>query len=174
VLSVLALLPVTAAAGCSSSTSGSTTTSLPATSAPTTTESPSAVRHQVEHVYATLFNFGDKSVSAKTAAVQDGAGLARAFRQALSSSLAKEATGARVRSVDVLTVALCGQAAVPAPCAKVTYDILGAGGKPLFPTSSVGYSVETNGRWLVAKSTICSLLTLFYSASGKKGSPPGC
>jgi hypothetical protein len=37
-----------------------------------------------------------------------------------------------------------------------------------------GYAVFVAGHWLVAKTTICGLLGLFYSASGKSGSPKGC
>jgi hypothetical protein len=63
---------------------------------------------------------------------------------------------------------------VSSPCAKVTYDLLGPGGSPLFPTASSGYAVLSGGRWLVAKSTICGLLGLFFQASGRSGAPPGC
>jgi len=39
---------------------------------------------------------------------------------------------------------------------------------------NTGYAVLSNGKWLVAKTTICTLLGLFYTAEGKQGSPPGC
>ena len=63
--------------------------------------------------------------------------------------------------------------ALPDPCAHVNYDIHGPGGTAILPGNN-GYAVYTNGKWLVAKTTICTLLGLFYTASGKTGTPPGC
>ena len=62
---------------------------------------------------------------------------------------------------------------MPSPCAKVTYSILGQGGSALLG-GETGYAVYVNGKWLVAKPTVCSLLGLFYEATGKTGSPQGC
>ena len=72
-----------------------------------------------------------------------------------------------------MTGSACTTAKLPSPCAKVSYDILGAGGTPLL-AGQTGYAVDVSGKWLVAKVTICTLLGLFYSAEGKSGSPPGC
>ncbi len=55
----------------------------------------------------------------------------------------------------------------------MVYDILGTGGTAILPMNN-GYAIFSNGQWLVAKATICTLLGLFYSAEGKTGSPPGC
>jgi hypothetical protein len=135
---------------------------------------PAQADAAVSHAFTTLFNFRDHSVDAKTAVVQDGDTLHTAIAEALSSSLAKQATGARVSAVRLLSKSSCTQAALRSPCAKVTYDLLGPSGKPLFTTPSLGYAVDVDGRWLVAKSTICGLLELFYSVSGHHGVPPGC
>lgn len=140
----------------------------------TSTMNPATAKTQIGHAYSTLFNFSNKNVSAKVSLIQNGSSVERALSEALSSSLAKSATGARVDAVQLLGASDCSQDALPAPCARVTYDLLGAGGAPLFTTPSSGYAVYLGGRWLVAKSTICSLLGLFYSASGRSGSPPGC
>jgi hypothetical protein len=135
---------------------------------------PTSARAGLERAYSTLFNFGNKSVSAKTAVIENGSSLTKALTEALSSSLANSAAGARVDTVALLSESACSQVSLASPCAKVTYDLLGRNGSPLFPTSSTGYGVYVNGRWLVAKSTICALLGLFYSASGRSGTPPGC
>ena len=124
--------------------------------------------------YATLFDFANANVAAKTAVIQDGRALRQALTQALSSSLAKEAGGAKVLSVHLRSASACRQAALPSPCAEVTYELLSPSQTPLFPTPSSGYAVYIQRHWLVAKSTICGLLELFYSTSGHHGSPPGC
>ena len=141
---------------------------------PPTTTTAAMATADVGRAYDTLFDFADTSVSAKTAVIQDGATLRAALTQALSSSLAKSATGARVDDVTLLDGGACRSLPLPSPCAKVTYDLLGANAQPLFPTPSTGYALSVGGHWLVAKSTICSLLGLFYSASGRSGTPPGC
>jgi len=129
---------------------------------------------EISHAYSTLFDFANHSVSAKTAVIQNGSTLRTALKQALSSSLAKEATGAKVISVRLLSTLQCQEAALVSPCAMVTYNLLGPTHEPLFSTPSSGYAVYVKGRWLVAKATICGLLELFYSTSGHKGVPSGC
>lgn len=136
--------------------------------------SPATAKADISRSYAAVFNFSNKSVSAKTSVIENGSSLKKAIAQALSSSLAKTATGAQVVSVKLLGATACSQAALPSPCAVVTYNLLGTNRKPLFTTPSSGYAVFVSGKWLVAKSTICGLLELFYSASGRSGTPPGC
>jgi hypothetical protein len=58
---------------------------------------------------------------------------------------------------------------LPSPCATVIYDILGPNKKPVL-TGSAGSAVYVSGTWLVAKSTICTLLTLDNGGS----TPSGC
>lgn len=135
---------------------------------------PAKAKAEIGHAYDTLFNFSNHRVSAKTAVIQDGGTLRKALSEALASSLAKKATGATVVSVQLLAATQCRNDALPSPCAKVTYNLLGADKAPLFATPAAGYAVYLGGRWLVAKSTICGLLALFYSASGRRGSPPNC
>ncbi|MHB8329457.1 MAG: hypothetical protein ACYDD6_07540 [Acidimicrobiales bacterium] len=154
-------------AACGSSKSASTTTTtvpLDSATAPTL----------IGRSYETLFNLSVKTVTDKIAVIQDGASVRTALSQAMASSLSNSSTGARVDTTVILQGPGCTQQHIPSPCAKVTYDILGATGQPLLPTPSTGYAVYADGTWLVAKTTICSLLGLFYSASGKSGTPPGC
>lgn len=138
------------------------------------TVNPAQAKSAIERSYATLFDFTNHSVTQKMAVIQDGSTLRKALTDALSSSLAKNAAGAKVSAVHVLTASGCQSAALPSPCAKVTYSLLSPSHTPLFATASTGYAVYVSGRWLVAKSTICGLLELFYSASGHSGTPPGC
>lgn len=135
---------------------------------------PAQAKAAIERVYATLFDFANHSVTAKTAVVQDGSTLRAALKEALSSSLAKEAAGAKVLNVQLLSSSRCSQAALPSPCAEVTYNLLSPSHTPLFVTPSTGYAVYVRDHWLAAKSTICGLLELFWSASGRHGQPPGC
>ena len=142
--------------------------------AATSTQAAGATRAEVARAYGTLFDFTRGTVAGKLAVIEDGSSLRAALTAALGSALAKSATGARVDSVTLLSAVACRQGGVTHPCARVSYDLLGPKGTPLFSTPSTGYAVAPRGRWLVAKSTICSLLSLFYSASGRSGSPPGC
>ena len=105
--------------------------------------------------------------------IQDGPQISGAMQQALSSSEASAAQGAKIDTVKILTPAQCAKESLPSQCAHVVYDILGTGGTAILPNNN-GYAVYTNGHWLVAKATICTLLGLFYTAEGKTGSPPGC
>jgi len=134
---------------------------------------PTKAKNEIEHAYGTVFNFSNKKVSSKTSSIQNGSSLEKALTQVLSSSLGKEATGARVDSVKLLASTACSQVPLPWPCALVTYDVLGPNGTTLLSRSS-GYAVYAQGKWLVAKSTICGLLQLFYQETGRSGYPPGC
>lgn len=154
------------AAACSSSSPPATTT----TTKPVDTATAQA---DIGAAYNTLFNFSVNSTTEKLAVVQDGAQVKTALTQALASPLAKGSGGARVDNSLILYGEGCSSQKLPSPCAKVTYDILGTSGTPSL-AGQTGYAVYSNGSWLVAKATICGLLDLFYQASGKSGSPPGC
>jgi hypothetical protein len=142
--------------------------------------SPSAVtfnhtqaKTDIGNAYDTLFHFSSGTLASKEAVIQNGTTLAAAMNQALHSSEAGAAGGAKVDSVTFLSATQCTAKSLPSPCAHVVYDILGPSGTAILPNNN-GYSVLTNGKWLVAKTTICTLLGLFYTAEGKTGSPPGC
>lgn len=148
---------------------GSSGSSNPGPTSSTQATSGAGAVAAVTAVYGTLFDLANPAVDPKVAAVQDGGSLRAALTTELSSPLAKEATGATVTSVQVDSASTCGDQGLPSTCAGVSYDILGTTGKPLFPTASKGYAVYVGGKWLVAKETICGLLSL---AGG--GPPAGC
>jgi len=162
VVSVLAL----GMAACSSS-------SPPATTA--VTYNKATAQTDINAVLNTLFNLSKANENAVIASLQDGPSLKTAVTQGVDSSLASSSKGAKLDSYKVLTTAGCKAAAqpLPSPCAKVVYDILGPTGTAILPNSQ-GYVVFQNGKWLVAKQTICGLFGLMYQTEGKTGSPPGC
>jgi hypothetical protein len=123
----------------------------------------------IDHAYKTLFDLANPAIAPKLLVVQDGATLTKAFTTALHSALAKEAAGAKVVTVKIEKGAACSKEFLPSPCAAVTYDVLGPTGKALL-TGSSGGAVYVNSRWLVAKSTICTLLTLDNGGTA----PTGC
>lgn len=160
----LASLLLAALAACGSS--GSTSTSSTGSTQPVSGAGAVAA---VTAAYSTLFNLADPAVEPKVAVVQDGESLRSTLTSELRSPLAKQATGATVTAVAVQPAATCAQQALPSPCAIVDYNILSKTGKPLFPTASKGYAVYSGGKWLVAKETICGLLSLAGNAM-----PAGC
>jgi len=148
------------AAACGSSTS-------------TPTVNKATAGGDINTAYKTVFDLANPSLNPKIAAIQDGSSIQTAFNQALTSSLAKSSAGAKLDSYTLLSSAKCTSASVPSPCAKVVYDIDGPTGTAILPNSQ-GYAVFVNGKWLVAKATICGLLGLFKQASGQTGTPQGC
>ncbi|HXQ91319.1 MAG TPA: hypothetical protein VN768_07125 [Acidimicrobiales bacterium] len=137
------------------------------------TYNPTTAKTDIAANYDTLFHFSTGTLASKEAVIQDGTGLKTAMHQALTSSESSAAQGAKVDSVSFLSTSQCTGKKLPTPCAKVKYDILGSGGTAIL-AGNTGYTVLVNGKWVVAKTTICTLLGLFYTASGKSGTPPGC
>jgi hypothetical protein len=123
--------------------------------------------------FNSFFDFSSGTVTDKLAVVQDGGSLRRALTEALSNPFARAATGAKVEAIKMLDPAGCAQASLSAPCALVTYDVVGAKDAVILPNSQ-GYAVTFDGRWRVARVTVCELFELFYQASAKTGTPPGC
>ena len=158
---LLAVLPL-AAAACSGSSSPTTTTK-PVDSA--------AAPALIAQSFGTLFDFSNKSVNNKVAVIQGGAQVKASLEQALASPLSSASVGAKIDSSTVESGSACTSQHISSPCAKVSYEIEEANGSSI---TESGYAVYDNGSWLVAKATICSLLDLFYQASGKSGSPAGC
>jgi hypothetical protein len=169
-VSIILLAIVLTAAACSGTGTSSTTTTGPPTSIDQAT-----AQTDINQAYDTLFNLANKSVDAKLAVIQNGAALRAAITQALRSSLAATAAGATVGGIELLDRAGCQSAVVPWPCAKVTYDILGPDRQPVLSNAG-GFAVFLTGRWLVAKNTICGLLSLLaqQGSGSSHGSPAGC
>ena len=120
-----------------------------------------------------MFDFANGVVSEKLDAIQDGTTLDVAMTQTVSSSYASTALGARIDTYQMLDGSACAKVSLSAPCAQVTYDILGPGVSVIL-SGSQGYAVSVNGQWLVAKGTVCSLFGLLYEAAGSTATPPGC
>jgi hypothetical protein len=156
------------AAGSSSSNSSSTTASTTAATVNAATEN-----QDITNSFNTLFDLANPSIDPKIAVVQDGSSIRTAFQAALQSSAASSAAGAKIDTITPMSPSACHAASLPSPCAKVVYDILGPSGTAILPNSQ-GYAVYVDGQWLVAKTSICQLLVLFYQTEGKTGSPPGC
>lgn len=135
--------------------------------------SAAASKAEITSVYDKLFDFADKSIPAKVAAVQDGASLQTAIDQGMSSPLASGVAGASVSSVTLLSNSACTAKDVPTPCASVGYSLLSTSGSAVL-SGETGYATYASGKWLVAKVTICGLLDSLYSVEGKTGVPPGC
>ena len=154
------------AAACSSSGNSAGNTTVP-------TFNPATESADIGASYNTLFNLSNPAIGPKLVVIQNGDQVKTAMQQALSSSLASSSAGSKIDSVKPLTAAQCSAQSLPSPCAQVVYDILGSTGSAILPNSQ-GYAVYANGKWLVAKKTICSLLVLFYQAAGRTGSPTGC
>jgi hypothetical protein len=150
-----------ALAACSSSSVPPTTT--------TTLPSPAASTAAIKQAYTILFDLSNSAVSPKLAVVQDGSVLRSAMTSTLKTGLAKEAGGATTTSVVIEHGAACSDETLPSPCAKVTYNIVSPTGQVLL-SHSIGLAVYKDGKWLVAKQTICTLLELANGGSAL----PGC
>ncbi len=174
-VAAIALAACSSGAGSSASTSTTTTTSTTAAPASTTTPTVTTLpplkssTAAIDYAYKTLFDLADPAIAPKLKVVQDGAALQKAFTAALHSALAKDAAGAKLDTVKIEKGAACAREFLPSPCAAVTYDVLGPTGKALL-TGSSGGAVYVNSKWLVAKSTICTLLTLDNGGT----TPTGC
>lgn len=170
---VVACLPAVLLSACSSSSSGTTTTTTSATTTssvvPSSLPPTSVSDSSIKKAYATLFDLANPAIPPKLAVVQDGSSLKTAFTNAIHSALAKEAAGASVSKITILQGSACTNDVLPSPCATVVYDILGPNRKPVL-TGSSGSAVYLSEHWLVAKTTICALLTL--EAGGT--TPSGC
>ncbi len=156
--------PSTQASVPSASTQPQTTTSLVAVP---------AAASAIGRSFNTVFDFANGVVSEKLDAIQDGTTLDVAMTQAVSSSYASTALGARIDTYQMLDGSACAQVSLPAPCAQVTYDILGPGVSVIL-SGSQGYAVSVDGQWLVAKGTVCSLFGLLDEVAGSTATPPGC
>ncbi len=166
------------------STSGSTcppgagcpvpvTTTPPSEPPPSSTTVPSSPDvSAITQAFQTLFG-PSSTVSERAGAIENGSSLQTALTDASNSSLAANLSGVQVNDVTFPDDSGCTSAGVDNPCAKVLYDILGSGGSPVL-AGNIGYAVSVNGAWLVSTATACSLLDLFWQASGAAGNPPGC
>jgi hypothetical protein len=123
----------------------------------------------IKHAYTVLFDLASPALAPKIAVIQGGSLLEGAMKAALKSALAESAAGATVSEVTIEHGSACKNELLPSPCAAVTYDIFSPTKAVVLPKAG-GLAVYEHGHWLVAKTTICTLLEL--ADSGKV--PPGC
>jgi len=135
--------------------------------------SVAASRGPVTTVYQNLFDFSAHHTLAEMESdIQGGTALKTALEQGASSSLASGVSGATINSLSIPQSSACSAQKVPAPCAKVNFDIMA--GSTAVLSDETGYASYSTGKWLVAKITICTLLDAMYSVEGNSGTPPGC
>ena len=128
---------------------------------------PATVQTDVKALYTTFFSLSNRSVPAKLALIEDGSKFGAAESAALKfgstfspfGPQAITAKGARVKSVTLVPDSSCEKANVSAPCAQVTYSIVGTDQQELLANQR-GYAVYVNGHWLVSKTTLCGLFHL--------------
>ncbi len=137
---------------------------------PATTDAPTTA---IGRTFNTFLDFNNPSVPDKVAVVEDGSELRQAIGEAVATPFADAAFGSRIDSSALLDSSQCALVSLPTPCAWVTYDVVGAKSAVILP-GSLGYAVSVDGQWRVAKVTVCGLFELFYQASAKSGTPPGC
>jgi hypothetical protein len=147
---VAAGIAVTLAA-CSSGSSSSSST--------TTTQNPAQATAAITTSWTGFFDGGNPDSKAKLLLLQNNAKLTAVYNKAYATPLAAM-TSTKVTSVAVLPASQCQQAAVPSPCAKVSYDLINRQtGAPLL-AGQTGYAVNVNGKWLVSQNTFCALIGL--------------
>jgi hypothetical protein len=123
-------------AACGGGSGGKTATSP--------TADPAAAKAAITHLYETFFS---ASIPTAQTMLQDGASLGKAF------SIANKLKGTTKESSKVKKVVLTG-----ATTANVTFSLSG-NGTVLIPSSD-GKAVYVGGKWLVAKQTFCTLVSL--------------
>lgn len=153
-VSAFLLLPVMAVTACGSSGGGGGSTLSPSTAAQPDGSNRAGATAAIKTLYAQFFSAPEaKAVTL----LQDGASLRKAI------AVAAKIKGKNTESAKVQKVTF------PTPTtATVTYA-LSSNGTVVIP-SGTGQAVYENGKWLFAKQTFCTLVSL---GNGGKN-PPGC
>ena len=126
-------------------------------------QSPAQATAEITSTWETFFSANGKADQIQGLTPQ----LQQTYNKDVSSVLPK-GLGAKVKSVQLQSSSDCKSNGIPAPCAKVVYDLVDKG-STLLPNAQ-GYAARTGGKWLVSKNTICALLAL-----GNGNTPPaGC
>lgn len=157
---LVASLAVTAGCGGSSGGGGNSSSGGTSTSGGSSNSqalNPATAKAQVTALYTRFFS---EPQSKALTDLQDGSSLAKAIKIAARiKGSAKEK--AKVKKVTIDT------SATP-PTATVTYALL-SNGTAVLP-SATGQAVYVNGKWQVAKTTFCTLVTL----GNNNKTPAGC
>ena len=149
VLAALTAVVLAACGGGGSSSSGTTTT----------TQSPTQAMQQITTNWTAFFNGANADNNSKRALLQNSQKYAAPFNKNFNNPAAATTLG-KVDSVSLQTPSQCQQAALPSPCAKVTYDLVSRQtGAPLL-ANQTGYAVYQNGQWLISGNTFCALIML--------------
>ena len=151
----VALVGVALAACNSSSAPPATTTTVTTTTLPSVMSSTAAIKH----AYSVLFDLSNPAVAPKLAVVEDGSTIKSAMTSTLKTGLAKQAGGATTTNISIEHGSACRDETISSPCAKVTFNIDSPQGKVLL-SHDIGFAVYKGSRWLVSKTTICTLLEL--------------
>ena len=161
-ISGLAVAGLLFAAGCGGSAGGDSsaapatvsTQAVAASSTTTTTKvDPAKIKAEVTKNFTTFFDHftGDPTL------LEDGESLKSGMESLRAVPLASHVT-MTVHDVTPLDAAGCQGAGVPAPCAKVVYDLNIDGEAKI--QKSEGYVVQQGGVWKVAKTTFCTLTAM--------------
>ena len=135
------------------------------TTAEETTTTEAEAEDVTEPVTTTYLAFFD-GFSGDLALLEDGEAFAADIEAMRARSEAAGGITVDVKEVTALDETGCENAGVASPCAEVLFDLVVAG-TPAVP-DQVGYAIEVDGEWLVAKTTFCSLASL------GSGLPPAC
>jgi hypothetical protein len=140
------------AAACGGSSSSSSTT---------TTQSPAQATAVITTNWTTFFDGNNPNSGAKLALLQNNGKLGATFQKNFAGNASTAAmTQAKVTNVTALPASQCQAAAVPSPCAKVSYDLVNRqNGSPLL-AGQTGYAVYQNGKWMISENTFCALIAL--------------
>ncbi len=138
-------------AACSSGSSSSSST--------TTTQNPAQATALITTNWTAFFNGGNSNNASKLVLLQNNGKLSAVFYKNYANPAAAT-TAAKVTNVAVLSSSDCQSAAVPSPCAKVSYDLVNrTTGAPLL-AGQTGYATFQNGKWMISQNTFCALIAL--------------
>ncbi|MCL4423275.1 MAG: hypothetical protein M1115_08960 [Actinobacteria bacterium] len=127
----------------------------------------SVARKDVNRLYSSVLSTSShQPLSQKVADIQDGKELSPLLGHLLSSE-ASAGVATQVHAVTFPSSSTCKKTVGATPCAKVVYTVL-LGGKPVLKDFT-GYAVQVDNHWLLAKASLCNLLTLYNGGSAPKG-----
>lgn len=121
------------------------------------TQSAATETQMLSGVYSIAFNVTGSTANAIANVVEGGKSLLPAIRIAKANPGTSTPSGVSINSINFPTSSQCEKAAVPFPCALVSYATVGASGN-LLSSNQRGYGVQDGDKWLVAKKTYCKQL----------------
>jgi hypothetical protein len=134
---------------------------------------PAVAKVEISSDYNALFDFTDQDTTRTLDDVADAGPLRASIVSELGHGTGFRFDGVRILLVDILGVSGCRSAALSSPCARVTYDVVNAQHDVVVP-GAVGYATVEDNRWVVARTTTCSLLTQLATAEHLSPDVAGC